>query len=118
MNSLIMHSNPILSFLYDFDLLEGVVIFDAELDFICNSKRKITKGEVQVNFDEKDGHALIRISKIISNEMSLPVILDSRIHDFTYIPGVTLQVNGTDHDPLIGKFKVSIFPVTVKFSFA
>lgn len=110
MNTLIRQSNPILSFLYDFDILEGHEFFDAELDFIFNGKRKITEGQVQVHFDENDGHTMIRISNILSNEILLPVILNSRIHDFTYIPGVTLQVNGTDLDPLIGKFKVSIFP--------
>ena len=110
MNSMVQNSNPILSFLYDFDLLEEDVKFTANIDFVLNGKRKITEGQVQIKFDEVIGHALLTISNTKANETLLPVILDSRQHIFNYIPGITLQINGLYNNPRVGHFKVSIFP--------
>lgn len=110
MNTLVQQSNLILSFLYDFDILEGEGVFRAQIDFVLNGKRKIGEGQVRVIFDESDNHVIITISNTNWNEALLPVVLDSKQHTFSYIPGITLQVNGVDKNPFIGKFRVSIFP--------
>lgn len=110
MNSIAQQSTPILSFLYDFDLIEGEEEFRAEIDFVLNGIRKIGDGQVRVIFNESDNHAIITISNTNWNVALLPLVLDSKQHDFYYIPGITLQVSGIDKNPFIGKFRVSIFP--------
>ena len=110
MNSIVKQGDIILSFLYDFDILEGERKFQADIDFILNGKRKISAGEVQVLFDT-DGHSIIKVFTGLSN-VQLPVVLDSRQYTFSYIPGITLQVNGINENPEIGKFRVSIYPKT------
>lgn len=110
MGTILRQSDIILSFLYDFDLLRENCVFKAKVDFILNGRRKIGEGQVKVSFDEEDSHAVIRISNTGWNETFLPVKLESSRHTFSYIPGITLQVTGEDVNPIIGKFKVSIFP--------
>ncbi len=110
MISIVLQNNTILSFLYDFDLLLGESYFNAEIDFVLHNKRKIAEGQVRVSFDENDNHAIITIFNPKWNESILPAVLDSKLYTFNYIPGIALQVNGIHANPLIGIFKVSIFP--------
>jgi len=103
-------SSVILSFLYDFDLLENNLGFSAYIDLLLNGKRKIGEGRVRVSFNKIDSHQIIEITNTNWTKDKLPLILNSNNHNFIYYPGISLQVSGEDINPDIGKFKVSIFP--------
>ena len=112
MNPVVTPNLSILSFLYDFDLLYGENVFRADIDLVLNGRRKIGESTVSVTFSDNDERVIIRFYDKSKDSVSWPLVLDSTHHSFNYIPGITLQVEGLDPNPSIGKFRVLIFPKT------
>ena len=100
----------IFTFINDFKLKkpDGVVSFDASIEFEVNAEKKIRESEVQI-ITSGNMEAVYLINEKLAGE-NLPEMFSSQKETFEYIHNKCLQINGENDG---NKFIVSVIPTPI-----